>query len=85
MFGGFQLASPPTDLSYFDIGIRQLEVYGPHLVVVYRVNEEYADLYENREQDSRDLNEPPTNVIGGLGVFSAFNSTSATFEVVPAE
>lgn len=85
MFEGFQLVTPPTDLSYFDIGIRQLEVYGPHLVVVYRVNEEYADLYENREQDSRDLNEPPTNVIGGLGVFSAFNSTSATFEVVPAE
>ena len=41
-----------------------------------------ADLYESREQDSRDLNEPLTNISNGLGVFSAFNSQTALFEVV---
>ena len=34
---------------------------------MYRVNEEYAGLYENQTQDSRDLNEPPSNIEGGLG------------------
>ena len=34
--------------------------------------------FENRTQDSRDLNEPPSNIRNGLGVFSAFNSLSVT-------
>ena len=84
-FGGFRFITEPTDLAYFDVNAQSLQVFGEHRVVVYRVNEEYADLYENREQDSRDLNEPPTNVTGGLGVFSAFNSRSATFDVVEAD
>ncbi len=84
-FGGFRFITEPTDLAYFDVNAQSLQVLGPHRVVVYRVNEEYDDLYENREQDSRDLNEPPTNVTGGLGVFSAFNSRSVGFEVVAAD
>ena len=46
---------------------------------LYRVNQEYADLYEGRVQDSRDLNEPPSNIVGGLGVFSAFASSEEIF------
>jgi len=59
--------------------------YGRHRVILYRVNEEYANLYENRNQDSRDLNEPPSNIEGALGVFSAFNSVAAEFDVVVSE
>jgi len=81
-FTGFQLITSPIDVNFYDVRLRSLEVFGPHEVRVYRVNKEYADLYENREQDSRDLNEPPTNIQGGLGVFSAFNSRTATFDVV---
>ncbi len=54
----------------------------PTSVKVYQINQEYADLYENREQDSRGLNEPPSNIKNALGVFSAFNSQEAFFEVV---
>ncbi len=81
-FGGFRFITRPTSDNFFDIQTRQLEVFGLHQVLVYRINEEYAELYENREQDSRDLNEPPTNIQGGLGIFSAFNSQRLTFEVV---
>ena len=81
----FSLTTRPTEANYFDINVRSLEVLGPHEVRVYRINEEYAELYENRQQDSRDLNAPPTNVQGGLGVFSAFNSRTLSFEVVTGE
>jgi hypothetical protein len=63
----------------------ELETLGLHMAKVYRVNEEYAQLYENRIQDSRDLNEPPSNIRGGLGVLSAFNSDSVLFVVVREE
>jgi hypothetical protein len=51
-------------------------------VRVYRVNKEYADLYRSRQQDTRSLNEPLTNVQNGLGVFSAFASDSVAVFVV---
>ena len=57
--------------------------YGTHRIKLYRVNKEYADLYESMQQDSRDLNEPLTNITNGLGIFTAFSCDSIYLEVVP--
>lgn len=84
-FEGFEFITEPTTENFYDVRILDLEIYGRHRVILYRVNEEYANLYENRDQDSRDLNEPPSNIDGGLGVFSAFNSVAAEFDVVISE
>lgn len=84
-FSGFRLVNEPTRNDFQDINLRSLEVVGPHAAIVYRVNQEYADLYDNREQDSRDLNEPPSNIRGGLGVFSAFHGAQVIFDVVREE
>jgi hypothetical protein len=46
------------------------------------VNKEYEDLFNNLEQDSRDLNEPPSNITGALGIFTAFAADSVFFEIV---
>jgi hypothetical protein len=53
--------------------------YGRYDVKLYRVNTEYAQLYVSRQQDTRDLNEPATNINNGLGVFSAFSSRGDFF------
>lgn len=81
--GGFarRFVQPPTAGDSALVGARSLSWFGRHRVRLYRVNEEYADLYEGLNQDSRDLNEPPSNVRGALGVFSAFSADSAFFEV----
>lgn len=55
--------------------------FGRHHLKLYRVNREYADLYEGLKQDSRDLNDSPSNIQGALGVFSAFSADSAFFQV----
>ncbi len=83
--GRFRFISQPTTDTLYSINLLLLRDLGPHEVKVYRVNEEYNDLYENRAQDSRDLNEPPSNISNGLGVFSAFNSQSVLFVVVREE
>lgn len=77
----FRFVSEPTDAASFSFLAGALESFGTYSVKVYHINQEYADLYENREQDSRDLNEPPSNIRNALGVFSAFNSQEAFFEV----
>lgn len=79
--GRFTFISEPNRDSFFEINLLILEGIGAHEARVYRVNQEYADLYESRVQDSRDLNEPPNNIDGALGIFSAFNSTAIPFEV----
>ena len=69
----------PADSSF--VAVISLTHYGNHRLKLYRVNDEYADLYEGLDQDSRDLNEPPSNIDGALGVFSAFAADSAFFRV----
>ncbi|MFT5265383.1 MAG: hypothetical protein ACI9XO_002781 [Paraglaciecola sp.] len=78
----FRFVSEPTNESSLIFLAGTLESFGTYSVKVYHINQEYADLYENREQDSRDLNKPPSNVLNALGVFSDFNSQEAFFEVV---
>ena len=70
---------PPTNNNEYQIHRFSLSYYGNYVAKVYRVNQEYADLYQSRNQDSRDLNEPLTNIENGLGVFSAFASQAVYF------
>ncbi len=89
MFGGmrppqnmmFRFRSEPFISDRYFINSRILEKYGKHVVKVYSVNEEYANLYENRSQDSRNLSEPVTNVQNGLGIFTAFSYAEEIFYV----
>ena len=78
-FRRFRFVSAPTTADSSTILAFSLTQYGLHRLTLYRVNSEYAALYESRTQDSRDLNEPASNIKGGLGVFTAFSSRSADF------
>ncbi len=78
----FRFVSEPTDEATMTFLAGTLESFGRYAIRVYHINNEYAELYDNRAQDSRDLNEPPSNVTNALGVFSAFNSQTQFFEVV---
>jgi hypothetical protein len=80
--GMFRFRSSPFKGNKYTVNSRSLEKYGKHAIKIYHVNQEYADLYENREQDSRNLTEPITNVKGGLGIFTAFSYAETEFLVV---
>ncbi len=77
----FRFVSEPSEDTSFDIIAVALETYGKHVAKVYTVNEEYAALFNSATQDSRDLNEPPSNVMNALGIFSSFAVDSVEFEV----
>ncbi len=78
----FRFLSQPFKTDTYIIRVfLSIQQYGIHRVRLFRVNQEYADLYENREQDSRSLAEPLTNVVNGLGVFTAFSYEDAFFKV----
>lgn len=77
----FNFITEPTASNVFLLQPRILEQFGTHRIILYRVNKEYVDLYENREQDSRNLTEPLSNVENGLGIFTGFNSDTLYLEV----
>lgn len=88
-FGGFgrnfgqfnRILTAPRVMDSYSIRVSTLEYFGRYIVRVYTVNPEYVDLYETQTQDSRNLTEPLSNVVNGLGVFTAFSSDSVFFSV----
>lgn len=76
-----RIVQEPTAADSSIVRLLTLTHFGSHRLKLYRINDEYADLYESLNQDSRDLNEPPSNIHGALGVFSAFSPDSAFFTV----
>jgi len=81
LLASFRFISAPSEATSFDIIGVALETYGRHVAKVYSVNQEYVDLFNSETQDSRDLNEPPSNINNGLGIFSAFAVDSLEFVV----
>ena len=82
MRGRRRLVFAPTAADSLPINALGLPFLGRYRVQVWRVNEEYATLYNTLQQDSRDLNEPFTNITGGLGVFTAFAADTTSVVVV---
>ena len=82
LLSSFRCVSEPSEATSFDIIAVALESYGRHVAKVYSVNEEYIALFNSETQDSRDLNEPPSNIFNGLGIFSAFAVDSLEFDVI---
>jgi hypothetical protein len=74
-----RIITQPTERDSLTVSAFSLTHYGRHRATLYRVNQEYVDLYASRQQDSRDLNEPLTNIKNGLGIFTAFNCDSVFF------
>jgi hypothetical protein len=84
-FNGPRFLSRPFKGNEYLISFMQIKQLGRHKVTLYRVNQEYVDLYDNRNQDSRNLNEPKTNVVNGLGIFTAVNCDSVFFYASPKQ
>jgi len=68
-----------------DLSPRSFVYYGQHQVILFRLNPEYAALYENLESNSLDISAPPTNITNGLGIFTGFNADTLYLNVVPAK
>lgn len=59
--------------------------YGRHRVILFRLNPEYAALYEDLNTTSLDLTAPPSNITNGLGIFTGINSDTLYVQVNKAK
>ncbi|MBA4055197.1 MAG: hypothetical protein C0490_10830 [Marivirga sp.] len=60
----------------------QFQYYGRYHVILFHVNPDYAALYKEQENTSSlNLTSPFTNVVNGLGIFTAIHSDTILFTV----
>ncbi|MBK8500980.1 MAG: DUF4249 family protein [Saprospiraceae bacterium] len=76
------IRSEPEIIDFYAINaFRDLQQFGRHRVVVYRLNPEYAAIYEQSGNSSISITAPPTNVENGLGIFTGISTDTLFFEV----
>ena len=77
----FIFRSNPVQNNTYDIRARQFQYYGRHWVILYRINPEYAALYDNNGNSSLNIKTPFTNVTNGLGIFTGINADTVMVRV----
>jgi hypothetical protein len=71
----------PSQADQFVISMRNIRYFGDHRVVIYHVNPEYADLFDNGELTSNAITRPPGNVDNAMGIFTALTTDTVFFTV----
>ena len=75
------ISQPFIDTTY-TILASNITHFGRHDIVLFHVKTDYVLLYQSSGQNTRDLNEPYSNINGGLGIFSAFNSDTTSVYLI---
>jgi len=79
--GQLQFISEPLITDFYLIrSQRELLQFGTYQIIVFRVNPEYAALYQNSSSSTLSLEEPPTNIVNGLGIFTGVSSDTLYLE-----
>ena len=78
----FQITEPEISDFYAISTRRDLTQFGTYRIIVYRVNPEYAALYETSGTSSVSIATPPSNIENGLGIFTGVSSDTVYLEVI---
>ena len=66
--------SEPLVSDNYEVRSIDFQYYGNHSVILYKVNPEYAALYEDPGDNTLTIKTPFSNIQNGLGIFTAINS-----------
>lgn len=71
----------PVQLSGTRLGMRNLQFFGHYRVVLFKVNKEFADLYQQVSANSNNITDPLTSINNGYGVFTGMSTDTVFIEV----
>jgi len=73
--------NPDNTSSEYDISPMSYKYYGQHYVILYKLNYEYAQLYNDNGTSSQNITSPYTNVNNGLGIFTGIAADTLLLKV----
>ena len=71
----------PIQTNTYPVRARLFQYYGRHRIILYKINAEYAALYQDNGRSSLNIKTPFTNVINGLGIFTGINSDTVMLRI----
>jgi hypothetical protein len=72
----------PTNTSEARLGTRNLNFFGHYRIILFKVNDEFADLYSQTEVNSNNITSPVSLIKNGFGVFTGMASDTTYLEVI---
>lgn len=73
----------PMSSSGTRLGMRNLYFFGSYRIVLFRVNKDFVDLYQQTSANSNNITNPVTSVNNGFGVFTGMASDTVYLIVLP--
>ncbi|MCK5028212.1 MAG: hypothetical protein KAR57_01165 [Bacteroidales bacterium] len=73
---------PPMNSNNMEINSRMIQYFGNYRAVLFKVNNEYIEIFESLNQSSSNLLDYPTNIKNGKGIFTALSSDTLLFNVI---
>lgn len=71
----------PIQASGTRLGMRNLHFFGHYRIVLSRVNQDFADLYQHLAANSNNITNPVTSIQNGFGVFTSMSTDTVYLEV----
>ena len=79
----FVQSSTPTQESTYRLDQRNINCFGTYMILLYKVNPEFNDVFTKNGSNSNNLVNPNTNITNGYGVFTGMNADTLYLEVIP--
>ena len=77
----FNLA--PTQSDHYSMNTRRFSYYGKHRIILFHINPDLAVLYEDSDDTSQNITNPPTELENAFGIFTGVNSDTLYVNVNP--
>lgn len=71
----------PIKTNTSSVQSQQFEYFGRYAIILYRLNPDYAALYENDNTSSQNLVTPVSTIENGLGIFTGVNADTLILNV----
>jgi len=71
----------PINTSETRLGTRNFNFFGSYRIILFKVNDDFADLYSQTAVNSNNITNPVTTIKNGFGVFTGMASDTVYLEV----
>lgn len=73
----------PTQSNNYSMKTRRFSYYGNHRIILFHINPDLAALYEESDNTSQNITNPPTALENALGIFTGINADTLYVNVKP--
>jgi hypothetical protein len=75
-------SSQPVTGTQIDIHPMRIRYFGLNRIILYHINPEYSTFFMRQSSTSQNYEEPPTNIVNGLGIFTGINADTVYLNVI---